>query len=155
APARRARIHAEELSLAAGEVLGVPARIAAAAPVADADVQPSVWAEGDLPAVVVRVPRVLDVEQHFSGALPSVGERGGGTEARDADVAAVVGVVDVEVAGLPVVRRKGDRVEPALTAKTDEAPDVEKEPAMAAADLPDLPFLLDDVDRVVAGRRRR
>ena len=72
----------------------------------------------------------------------------------DDDVAAVVGVVDVEQPVLRVVGREGDRQQPALAAVGDPVADVEERLAAVLRpffDEPDRPGLLDHED---AGRWR-
>ena len=143
------RVDPQDLPEERREVLAVPLRIASGAAVAEADEQVAVVVEEEQAAVVVRV-RLVDFEERPGGALVGLAVLLG-LVLDHPRVAVRVRVVDVEEAGLRVVRGEGDGEEALLAAGDDLVGDVEQRRLLAAGrDADDLAGLLDHVERAVA-----
>src|SRR5436190_15822728 len=149
----RERVRPEDLAEADRQVLRAVAGVAGGAPVTHADVQAAVRPELQLAAVMVPV-RLLHEQQPARArddrlAVPRA-------ELDDARVAVQVGVVDVEAMVLLVARAERHREQPTFAPARDARADVEERPGDAPADeVPDAARLLDDVEAVRLGRRRR
>src|SRR5262249_10836118 len=138
-------VQPQELAEPAREVLGVIGRIAPGAAVSGPRIQPPVWTELELPAVVVIGGAVVDDEQ--LSARRSNRRARPGTKRVDLDVAALVRVVDVEEVVLRVARMEGDRQQPLLgVAAFHPAADVEKGTPLAAGERHDAARPLDHVE---------
>src|SRR6185295_12054856 len=118
-------VDAQHLAEQGPEVLAVAERIAAAAAVAEADVQHPVATEGEATPVVVG--EGLRDEEHLALA-PGIGGIGSrrGVELRDVGVAVAIGVVHEEAAVLGVAGVEGEAEQAALTAGRDPSRDVEE-----------------------------
>ena len=142
-------------------VLRAVLRVAAAAAVAQADVQVAVGAELHLPAVVVGVGLVD--EQHLlrAGRVSQVRIACADAVAGDDGVAAVVGVVDVEIAVGGVVRMEGQAQQSLLiAAAAHQRVDVQKRrgqqrvDAVGDGDYPNVAGFLDHEEPRAVARRR-
>ena len=161
--AARPGVDAEDLPQSTARVLRVVGRVVARAAVAGADVQEAVGAELQLPAVVVAVRGMVDLEHRPPGRrIGEVRLRRRAVELLDRDDAAVgvarprSRVVDVEEPAGGVVGRERHRQEPLLAYRDDAAGEVEERRAEdgAVADHVDRPVLVDHEQAVRVGRRR-
>ena len=156
-PPAGARVDPQDLAEQRPEVLRVAARavlVAAAAAVAEADVEQVVGAEEQQAAVVVGLGLLLGEQLARRARVRPVLARAAVLD--DPRVALQVGVVDVEAPAGGVVGREGHRQQAALAARRRSCARVEerlRELAAAAHDA-DAPALLDDEHAPgVAGRR--
>ena len=152
---RGVHVEPEQLAEQRVRVLRVAVRVAARAAVAHADVQSAVWAEEDMPAVVIGVSRVTDLEDRLLAAgVRGVGG-GIGAEPGDMDVALVIGVVHVEPAVLTELWMERDTEQAALAAAADARGDIKIRPGqeLSVPHDADPAILLDDEQpRVARGR---
>jgi hypothetical protein len=135
------------------EVLAVLLRVAAAAAVAQGDVEEPVGPEGETAAVVVREGLGHEQDALLAARIRDVPCRRVRPELGDVGVAVAVGVVDEEAAVLGVTRVEGEAEEAPLPAARDAAGDVEEgrrhdRPVPQDAN---APALLHDEDPAVAG----
>jgi hypothetical protein len=113
-------IDPQELAAQVLEVLRTTERVAAASAVARGQVEVVVGPELKLAAVVVRLPRVRDLDHDSPrGRVGNVRIDGVAEILGDDDVPLGVGVVDVKLAARRVVRRERHREETSLAARRD------------------------------------